>query len=49
MGELPEPWSKAAEQAGVRKTYRGIGEAAGGLSHVTVRRLIAEGSGLRSG
>jgi hypothetical protein len=42
MGELPEPWNTAAEQAGVRQTYRGIGERAG-LSHVTVRRLITEG------
>lgn len=42
MGELPEPWDTAAEKAGVRQTYRGIGEAAG-LSHVTVRRLIAQG------
>lgn len=42
MGELAEPWSTAAEQAGVRQTYRGIGDAAG-VSHVTVRRLIAEG------
>lgn len=42
MSELPEPWRTAAEQAGVRQTYRGIGEAAG-LSHVTVRRLIAQG------
>lgn len=42
MGELPEPWNTAAERAGIRQTYRGIGEAAG-LSHVTVRRLIAEG------
>lgn len=42
MGEIPEPWSTVAEQAGLRQTYRGIGEAAG-LSHVTVRRLITEG------
>lgn len=42
MGELPEPWSTAAQQAGIRQTYRGIGERAG-LSHVTVRRLIKEG------
>lgn len=42
MGELPEPWDTAAEKAGVRQTYRGIGEASG-LSHVTVRRLIAQG------
>ena len=42
MSELPEPWSTAAEKVGVRQTYRGIGDAAG-LSHVTVRRLIAEG------
>ena len=42
MSELPEPWSTAAERAGVRQTYRGIGDAAG-LSHVTVKRLIAEG------
>lgn len=42
MSELPEPWSTAAERAGVRQTYRGIGDAAG-ISHVTVRRLIAEG------
>lgn len=42
MRELPEPWNTAAEQAGVRQTYRGIGERAG-LSHVTVRRLIVEG------
>lgn len=42
MGELPEPWNTAAEQAGVRQTYRGIGDRAG-LSHVTVRRLITEG------
>ena len=42
MSELPEPWSMAAERAGVRQTYRGIGDAAG-LSHVTVKRLIAEG------
>ncbi len=42
MGELPEPWNTAAERAGVRQTYRGIGDEAG-LSHVTVRRLIAEG------
>lgn len=42
MSEMPEPWRTAAERAGVRQTYRGIGEAAG-LSHVTVRRLIAQG------
>lgn len=42
MAELPEPWNAAAERAGVRQTYRGIGDRAG-LSHVTVRRLIAEG------
>ena len=42
MSELPEPWGTAAEKVGVRQTYRGIGDAAG-LSHVTVRRLIAEG------
>lgn len=42
MAELPEPWNTAAEQAGVRQTYRGIGEKAG-ISHVTVRRLITEG------
>ena len=42
MSELPEPWSTAAEKVGARQTYRGIGDAAG-LSHVTVRRLIAEG------
>lgn len=42
MAELPEPWNTAAERAGVRQTYRGIGDEAG-LSHVTVRRLIAEG------
>lgn len=42
MGELPEPWNTAAEQAGVRQTYRGIGDAAD-LSHVTVKRLISEG------
>lgn len=42
MNELAEPWRTAAERAGVRQTYRGIGEAAE-LSHVTVRRLIAEG------
>lgn len=42
MSELPEPWSTAAEKVSVRQTYRGIGDAAG-LSHVTVRRLIAEG------
>lgn len=42
MAELPEPWNTAAEKAGVRQTYRGIGDSAG-LSHVTVRRLIAEG------
>lgn len=40
MGELPEPWNTAAEQAGIRQTFRGIGEAAGGVSHVTVKRLI---------
>lgn len=40
MGELPEPWNAAAERAGVRQTYRGIAEAADGISHVTVRRLI---------
>ena len=43
MGELPEPWNTAAERAGVRATLRGIGEAAGGTSHVTMRRLIQEG------
>jgi hypothetical protein len=42
MGELTEPWRTAAEQAGVRQTYRGIGDKAE-LSHVTVRRLIKEG------
>lgn len=42
MGELPEPWNAAAEKVGVRQTYRGIGDEAG-ISHVTVRRLIAEG------
>lgn len=42
MGELPKPWEQAAERAGVRTTYRGIGDAAG-ISHVTVKRLITEG------
>lgn len=42
MGELPEPWNTAAEQAGVRQTYRGIGDRAG-ISHVTIRRLIGQG------
>lgn len=42
MTELPEPWNTAAEKAGVRQTYRGIGESAG-ISHVTVRRLVTEG------
>lgn len=42
MGELVEPWRTAAERAGVRQTYRGIGEAAG-ISHVTIRRLISQG------
>lgn len=42
MGDLPEPWNAAAERAGVRQTLRGIADEAG-ISHVTVRRLIAEG------
>lgn len=42
MEQLPEPWRTAAEQAGIRQTFRGIGDEAK-LSHVTVRRLIAEG------
>lgn len=42
MEQLSEPWSTAAERAGVRQTYRGIAERAG-ISHVTVRRLVAEG------
>lgn len=42
IGELPEALAAAAERAGIRQSFRGIGEAAG-ISHVTVRRLIAEG------
>lgn len=42
IGELPEALAAAAERAGIRQAFRGIGEAAG-ISHVTVRRLIAEG------
>lgn len=42
MEQLSEPWSTAAEKAGVRQTYRGIAERAG-ISHVTVRRLVVEG------
>lgn len=39
MSELPEPWRRAAEQAGLRQTFHGIaGEA--DVSHTTVRRMV---------